>query len=522
MLFVLSLTGVSLLGEDFEDEFPPEGWERTGSVWVAGDDDLRSPPGDGRFAVADSRDGSVVDTLLSPAVPSPYSPEWLSLSFAFKFVKFPGGSDTAEVLLREFSGGVWGPWILLRRYDSSAVGIDSLSFTSAAESLQVAFVYRSDDAALFFSVDEVRLDAMVRFGTDAEASEILVPYPIFADSMFRVGYRVRNAGEDSATIYATYEVVSLSSASDTVSLPPGADTVLYLETVAMLPGYLTARLSVSTPGDTYPHNDTIQTSIRVYPSPSPVISAPVGAPRLIDGVLSDSSWSLAGKVEASNWLGGIPTAACSLFVLHDGDAVYLALKTFYDIYLSYGDQLTFALDDDGDGVWDDGEGFNVLYEGGWFSYPPDSTPSLRPDMGASFSFHYDGSAIYKVQVEWAVPKDSLRDPASLNLTGESFGLALSYYDYESGKVVCLWPQTANLSDPATFGKVYLHPLALASRERTGEDTPPFTLEGRTITLRWGALYDAAGRLVAKGGRIHLRAGIYFWVGRGSSRKVLVF
>lgn len=425
--------------------------------------------------------------------------------------------DTASVSVRSFSAGVWSDWTTVRVFSSRASGRDTLSLPLSADSLQVAFSYSTPEPALYFAVDEVSLDGVSDLGSDWEVSEILAPPYTFVDSMTDVGYRVRNNGDSTDTAIVLFGAVSQFSDSVSVVLGPGADTVLHGSFAPMTPGYVKLYAVVSSDRDTFPLNDTLVLSLRVYPNPITVIVSSPTSPPLIDGLVWNQGtfvppWDSAAKVPASAWLDGSPIGACTLLVTHDDTTVSFGLILFSDTRSDPGDLLIVALDDDGDGVWapDSSEGWDLLYPDGWYATPLPGTvpPTHRPELGALFGFYFNSSEIYKRQVEWRLRRYGPAGPESLPPGRDTVRLMVMYRNGEDGAVLCRWPQTARPDEPATFGTLVL-------REVVGVE--------ERITARMDGemrVYSASGRFVGRSLR-GLPPGVYFVLREGRVRRVIL-
>ncbi len=510
MHLLLALTGVRYLYAPFDDL---NGWG--GNGWRVDSSLPYPPPGDGTFAVSEG-DGGVSDTLISPAIALWPSPDTLWLTYSYSFAATYTG-DTGKVLVR-FRSGSWGGWTVLRSLSSTSRGTDTVPLPVGGDSLQVAFTYSAPGPSLYFAVDEVSVEGVVRLGVDWEAASILTPPYTFVDSAVIVGYRVRNNGEATDTATVFYGVVDGPSHSTPVVLPPGGDTVLRLPVSSSVPGYIPLFLIVSAPSDTFNSNDTLTLHLRTYPNPEYQLLARYAPPPLIDGyVLSGTTylppWDSAPRVPAGAWLDGSPIGSCVLLAASDGTYLYLALVTSADTYLDPLDAVLMAIDDNGDGTWasDSSEGWNLLRPPAWYVSPsPGVVPfSLREDLGSRFAFHYDPSQAYKVQVEWAVRLGGEPDPASIPDDRDTLRAAVLFEDGEDGKVVCRWPQTSDPSSPLTFGSIVLE-------RGTGID------EVRRRPVGTGRLrvYSVSGRYL--GGKTEgLPPGVYFLYDGVRVRKLVV-
>ncbi|NPB03267.1 MAG: T9SS type A sorting domain-containing protein [Thermotogae bacterium] len=515
MYFLIALTTVSLFKEEFDRGQIPVGWRATGT-WTVGilpEWSPSTPP----YAFADARFSlEVSDTLITPTVGIGFPYDSLSLIYAIKYLRLHGGEDSVKVLLRRFSGG-WGSWEVLKAYASTTERVETLKVYPPADSLQIAFLYLSPSPAVLLSLDNIEIQAHVSLEYDLQALSIIAPPYAFVDSSVSLGFTVRNGGAFSDSVAITY---GHPSSLDTVSLTldPDEDTTLWATYTFYTPAYVLLHLMVSSPNDTFPFNDTLTLPLRVIPTPTSEVEVPFSEAALIDGIVRVSDyttpWEIAGRLEASDWLGGIPMEACTLLLAWNDGGVDLALITSADPYLSEGDRLILALDGDMDGYT---ERLNYIYPLGWYSVS-DGIPRSRPDLGPYYAFSYTNSGFYRLQMEVRIRFSPSYDPAALPYGTDTFGLAIEYFDQGNGRVVCRWPQTSDLS--SSHGDVFLTPRV--SVTETIKNGLPFRLESNVLTLEEGELYSSSGRLLLKGkGNIKLPVGIYFVRSGSATFKVVV-
>jgi len=507
---LLALTGV----EYFREEFNSLGvWRTTGGGWTVDSSAPLPPPGDGKFAVVRSYSFPVRDTLISPSVAIVPSPDSMYLTFSYALGSI--GGDSGLVLVRYFLSGSWGGWTVLRAYDRTSSGRDTVPLSTTADSIAVAFLYVSPGSGLYFSVDDVLIYGKADLGRDWEAAGIEAPEYWFKDSTFTVGYRVRNNGNSTDTATVIYGVLTLTSETLSVVLPPDGDTLIPLTMSVHTAGYTNLYLIVSSPYDTFGRNDTLVVSVRIYPQPvRNLVSFPVSLAPLVDGLVHSGTsylppWDSAGKVPASAWIDGSPIGACTLLTVNTLTDVYFALLLSADPDPDPQDLILMAMDDDGDGAWasDSSEGWNLIYPNGWYTTPlPGSLPpSPRTELGSAFSFHYDPTIAYRIQAEWRLNCGNEPDPASVPCDRDTLRIAILYRSGEDGRVVCRWPQDSDPSSLSTFGRLILRrPVGVNERvEISGiEEQKVYNVSGRFVgyTLKGlptGVYFIVEGRKVRR-------------------------
>ncbi len=513
MYLLLTLTGVEYFYEEFNSL---NGWRTTGGGWRIDSSAPLPPPGDGIFTITRGDNSPVRDTLISPSVALVPSPTSLYLTFSYSLGSI--GGDSGIVLVRYFSSGSWGGWTVVRVYDSTSSGRDTVPLSAAADSVALAFLYVSSGSGLYFAVDDVLLYGEVDFGRDWEAAGIETPEYWYEDSTFTVVYRVRNNGSTTDTATVIYGVLTYVSDTLSLILPPGGDTLIPLTLSVHTAGYTNLYLIVASPYDTFGRNDTLVRSVRIYPRPvRDLVSFPVSLAPLVDGLVHSgtsylSPWDSAGKVPASAWMDGAPVGSCTLLTVNTLTAVYFALVLSADPDPDPQDLILMAVDDDGDGTWasDSSEGWNLIYPNGWYTTPmPGSVPpSLRTDLGTALSFHYDPTIAYRIQAEWRLNCGNEPDPASLPCDGDTIRISILYRSGEDNRVVCRWPQDSDPSSPSTFGRLVLR--------------RPVGVEERVERVDKGKakVYDVSGRFVGYTLR-ELPTGVYFLVEGRKVRRVVV-
>ncbi len=417
------------------------------------------PPGSGnRYVVSFAVGTTTFDTITSPAVYVSGRDSAL-LTYAFTFSKaFPTSQEWGQVLLSCHDGTSWSGWGLLKLYSGPAAGFDSVGFRLTCDSIRLAFVHVAFDFGGHFALDDIRLEVDTLFDYDVMPQRILSPSGYYTVEQYisPAGLAVNLGAQDdyttfyltvkrgSNTVYNGYTGFVLSSGDTAEVYFPW----FYADSVGEYDVYFITDAA----NDEYRANDTLRGRFYVRPRPKKSFEIPfVPTPPVLDGVISPGEYSSAYVLDVSNYLGRFPpatdTAEVLAYLQHDGTYLYVALS-LADIPDTL-DELHVFLDDDGDRLWERGEGLNLINSRsyvGWKTvdvgmrqvYP-------RKDLLVNVS---RSSQAYELRFRIS-PE---RDPAVLSLTvGEAFGMYLAYVEGSSGRVKAWWPQdmdTSTLSSPS--------------------------------------------------------------------------
>ncbi|NPB03681.1 MAG: hypothetical protein GXO39_04630 [Thermotogae bacterium] len=458
-------TWVIILGGNYEGGLSPwvvanGGGPTTWTLGVYGERGYEPPTDGSNYAVCDaSSDEIYSDTLLSPVLPvAGYDSLILVFSYAFNKESYLSG-DGAQVLVRYHDGIVWNSWIILRNYATTSRGIDTLVLDAGYDSLQIAFLYSSPDRAYWFAVDGVKVLGLRRFSYDMAADSILVPAGIhYVGQFIAPTVTLTNLGDSSVSLdfyfLVTYRgdtvyhqlgnFIAESGSSYTLDMPWFIPESL---------GLYRSILVVIADTDEYHGNDTLKDSFLVRPYPTTILSVPHAPPIHLDGTIQPSEWGSAYRLDVSNYFGVLSdptdTGVVVLLLQHDGSNLNLAVLTG-DTTQDSTDALYIFLDDDGDRIWEIGEGLNRIdgrFYIGWATKDEDGTVVLpRRDMLRRFA---RSGGVYEISLPLGI--FSHDDPAKLKRrVGQHFGMFLIYRDGRTGKFLAWWPQTMEGGDPDTL------------------------------------------------------------------------
>ncbi len=458
-------TWVTLLGEGFEAGF--SGWYvgnggGTGT-WVTYPYGTIAyePDGSGTsYAICDGRSNEIyADTLVSPAVyVAGYDSLRLVYSYAFSRENY-SSSDSGTVMVRYHDGSAWGPWIGVRRYDNTLKGRDTIYLTTGYDSLQVAFAYYSQDAAYWFAVDDVKVEGRTLYTYDVEATAILVPLDLhYRGEYISTTVRITNRGttdvHTDVRLYVLYgtDTVFRGSADFIANTGEYYDVPMGFFVPESLGTHVAVAI-VNADTDYYAGNDTVSKTFKVLPYPDVVFGIPFAPSVTVDGVASPGEWGSAHRVDVSNYFGKhsppTDTGVVRAYFQHDGSYLNVLVETGDNTYDST-DALFIFVDDDGDRIWERGEGLNLI--GG----RPYSGWATR-DSGQAYVFPRKDLMLRAARLggtfEISVPMARGTEPDVGVLhrgVGEHISLFVAYRDGRTGKFLAWWPQTEDLP-PDTFG-----------------------------------------------------------------------
>ena len=425
------------------------------------------PDGEGdEYAVCYAGSDEVYsDTLISPAVAvSGYDSLRLIFSYAFNREGY-ATSDYGKVLVRYHDGTSWGAWDVLRTFSETERGEDTSLLSTGYDSVQVAFLYASEDAAYWFAVDDVRLLGRTLLAHDVEATAILVPSDLhykgeYISPLVRITNRGTTDLSVSVSLYVLFAGDTVFRGSDSFIASAGERyEVPFGWFVPESLGTYEAVLTVRADTDDYRGNDTLRKYFKVWPYPSVVFGIPYGPPIELNGRMDPGEWSSAYRLDVSNYFGKnsppTDTGVVVAYLQHDGSHLNLLVITG-DTTHDSTDALYLFLDDDGDRVWERGEGLNLL--GGrpysvWAT--KDSSQSYlfpRKDLAGSVARLGDTFEI-SVPMRVGLPPD----PGVLaTRVGEHISAFLAYRDGRTGRFLAWWPQVAEMSpDSITPANTYL-------------------------------------------------------------------
>jgi len=411
------------------------------------------PPGSGsQYVVCDASvsDEAYGDTLVSPAV---YSADYDSLKLTYAYVFSKGGlgtPDQASVMVRYHDGVSWGGWVSLRRYWETDSGVDTLSLDAGYDSIQVAFSYDSPEGGYWFALDDVRLLGSTSFTYDVEATSIDEPPALL--HMGQLAYITATAtnlgANDVHVVLNAYALFGgdtvFRGTHDFIAEASHSYTLNFGWFVPESLGTYRVIFTVAADTDEYAGNDTLTSSFTVKPSPQISFEIPHAPSPLLDGNISAGEWDAAYRLDASNYLGkytqATDTGVVIVLLQHDGANLNLAVITGDTTYDST-DALFIFLDDDGDRVWESGEGLNVIRTHSYILWATmDSSRAYlfpRKDLMARVARR---GGIYEISLPMGtLPED---EPARLRtFPGGDFGMYILYRDGRTGRFVGWWPQT---------------------------------------------------------------------------------
>ncbi len=276
------ITTLTLLSEGFEGGVIPIGWHignggnLTYSWRIAqyGEYFPVEPPQEGSYyVVCDTNHVLYQDSLITPSIDIPSGTQSLKLYCNVSFMKDTIIVSKGEVIIRPFSGGIWGPWAVLKTYggDGNPVfenQIDSISLQSyvSSDSIKIGFVYSkpAQDTG-FFMVDFIRVES--KLSGDVGARKILSPLEYFeANTPTPLIIEYENFSNSSQNFYVKAEIRDSSTNarvyrdSSFVSIGPLRRDTVQLRSFTGSP-QTTYRILAWTQlsGDPDPSNDTVKT-----------------------------------------------------------------------------------------------------------------------------------------------------------------------------------------------------------------------------------------------------------------------
>jgi len=263
----------------------------------------------------------------------------------------------------------------------------------------------------------------------------------------------------------------LSEYPETGSIPPGGsmDITVTFDATALVPHDYDANIIISSND---PENPvvTVPVDLAVVPPDTMYIWAGwTATPPTIDGNIDPTEWASATCVDISDTLGQPdspdPLGTAYLYVMNDGDRLYMAVDYPADTTLDNSDQIGFYFDENNDDAWatDSSEG-NY-----WFIWSGDSTrityraiplwyyvyapPGVVGGIGNTPNLQYETSMPFGTEIyELTAGPDDIMG---------FFCYALNHGLYDFGG---WWQQTMPYSkwtDPAYYGRVVLAPSPVA-------------------------------------------------------------
>ncbi|MEO0208087.1 MAG: hypothetical protein ABIL50_05970 [candidate division WOR-3 bacterium] len=477
------MSWMTIYSQGFEGGFPVDwyigngGSTITWEVVIYGSNPFE-PPGFGDYyAICNANSGiyPFFDTLFSPKVYTSGSYDSLKIEYNYAFKKY-GSTDLGKVILRYFDGTSWSPWIDEKIYTSTQKGKDSIKLPPY-DSIQVAFVYISNEWSFWFSLDDFSVKGGKTYDYDISALGIVEPQNrgiYFKGNIIYPWVVIRNLGLNdvgtwiilkfylgSDLVYAdsTY-TISYSGNTDTLSMG-----MYYADTV----GEFRAVLRVNPLMDSLDENDSLSITFKVMPRPVKDITVRFSnnAP-LIDGNFSTYEWADAISVDISNYAGKgsspTDTATSKAYVKHDGSFVYMAIQTPDTIYNPL-DVLNIVINDNANSSWDNGEGENALYPspGMWWAtrriYGSSFGNWIYPRRDRNTFFAY-GRGIVEVKIPFGLV-DLKGDPSHIKtFVGGTFYLGMYYMDGGNGGILAWWPQDVDTNLYYNAGGLYKSHITL--------------------------------------------------------------